>query len=177
MDVKIVETGDGGDLVKTAKDIVVIDGLENMPYLALFGGNVSASTPVKKLTSEQNFDWWGNSLLIPNNPGVQFNSETERALNTIPLTSAGRSLIENAVRMDLKFMKTFARVAIAVAIVATDKIVIGIQLFEPDNQQKREFIYIWDATKRELDILPTTSRGGTVSTDIGFDYTLNFVFI
>jgi hypothetical protein len=33
MDLKVIEEGNGGELVKTAKDLVVISGLQNMVYL------------------------------------------------------------------------------------------------------------------------------------------------
>src|SRR5687768_10027209 len=148
MDLQLIEdNGNGGDLVKNPKDLSVIEGFQNMPYLAMFGGCVEASTG-KRLASEQAFDWLGNSLLFANESGLQMNSETERALNNTPLTSSGRAIIENAVKTDLKFMKEFCRVGVSVTIPQTDKVVIGIRLIEPDNLQQRDFIYIWDATRR-----------------------------
>lgn len=176
MDLLLVEEGDGGDLVKTRNDLQVIEGLQNMAYLAMFGGNVAASSTNKRLATEQDFSWWGNLLTFPNNQDLQFNSETERALMNTPLTSSGRTIIEQAVKTDLKFMKDFCRVSLAVSIVATDKIVIGIRLQQPDNLQERQFIYIWDATRSEL----TMSSGGSGvagGPNQFFEYTLDFQFI
>lgn len=150
MDLKLIERGNGGDLFKSKKDLCVIDGLENMVYLALFGGNREASTPITRLESEQAFDWWGNSLLFPDDPGLQFNSLTERTLHNVALTSAGRVQIESAVKQDLEFMRPFARVGVAVSIPETDKVVIGVQLQEPDNLDQRQFLFVWDATRAEL---------------------------
>src|SRR5688572_6826679 len=105
MDLKLIVDGNGADIVKTTKDLVVISGLQNMVLLALFGGNVEASTPTKRLPTEQAGDWWGNSLFFPDDPERQFNSLTERTLNTVALTSSGRVRIEQAVLKDLEFMK------------------------------------------------------------------------
>jgi hypothetical protein len=177
MDLQIIETFDGGDFVKTGKDIALIDGFQNMPYLGMFGGNPGNPTPLKRLETEQAFDWWGNSLLMQQEPGMQFNSETEHALNTVPITSAGRTLIEQAVRNDLKFMKTFAKVSIAVSIVGVDRILIGVRIQEPDNIQQREQIYIWDATRKELNLKGAKSTSGAAPSEFGFDYILDFVLL
>lgn len=150
MDIKVIDEGNGGELVKTAKDLVVISGLQNMIYLALFGGNVSASTPVKRLATEQASDWWGNSLFFPDEPGRQFNSLTERTLNSVALTSSGRVRIEEAVKKDLEFMKDFAEVSVSVSIPELDKVMIEVQAQEPDNIEEQAFQFIWDATKGEL---------------------------
>jgi phage gp46-like protein len=152
MDLKVIETGNGGDIVKTPRDLTVISGLENMVYLGMFGGNPEQSTPSKRDVSEQAFDWWGNSLLMPNDPGRQFNSITERVLNETALTSSGRKTIEEAVLKDLEFMKPFAQVSVSASIPATDKVVIEITVKEPSNLQEKKYVYIWDATKNELTV-------------------------
>ena len=152
MDLKVVESGNGGELVKTPKDLAVISGLGNMVYLALFGGNVKASTPQKRLESEQAFDWWGNTLFSANDPNVQFNSLTERTLNTVALSSSGRVRIEQAVLKDLDFMKDFAKVSASVSIPETDKVIISVRIEEPDNLEKQAFTFIWDATKNEVTV-------------------------
>lgn len=149
MDLEVIETGNGGDLVLKGNDLAFIFGFQNMPYLALFGGNVEASTPVERIPSEQAFDWWGNSLL-PNKPEVQFNSLTERTLNNVAVNSAGRLEIENAVKKDLEFMDAFAKVSVDVSIVSTDRVRILVSILEPENLDPKEFQFIWDFTKQEL---------------------------
>jgi len=176
MDLLLIETGNGGDFVRTKNDFRMIDGFQNMVYLALFGGNTQASTPTQRLDSQQAFDWWGNSLLMPNDQGIQFNSETERMLMKTPLTSSGRILIEDAVRSDLKFMKEFATVSVAVSIISDNRVAIGVKAQEPDNVQKRDFIFLWDATRQELDIVIDENINGQPSGN-GFDYILDFVLL
>ena len=150
MDLELRETNDGGDIIKNSKDVSVIFGFENMPYLAMFGGNVEESTPLIRKKNQQSFDWWGNSVLFPNDTSVQLNSETEMVLNTVALNSFGRGLIEKAVKNDLEFMKDFAEVTVDVSLESPSRAVIGIKLVKKDNLQKREFIYIWDYTTKEL---------------------------
>lgn len=150
MDLQLRETGNGGDFIKKPKDLAVIYGFQNMVYLALFGGNVASSTPVRRLESEQAFDYWGNTLLWKDDPSVQFNSETERVLNQVALNSSGRVTIEEAVKKDLQFMKPFAKVEVSVSVLGLDKIQISVVLTKPDNIERVEYIYIWDATVSEL---------------------------
>lgn len=104
MDLAIVETGSGGDLQIEGNDLAKVYGIENQPYLAMFGGNIEADT-VSNQVLEQSLDYWGNSLLIPNNESAQFNSKLERALLTTPLTSAGRIKLINLVTQDLLFIR------------------------------------------------------------------------
>lgn len=176
MDVSVYESGNGGDLVKNAKDIKVIYGFENFPYLAMFGGNIKASTPTKRIASEQAYDFWGNTLFLQSNPAAQFNSETERALSDNPLTSSGRLQIESAIKKDLDFMKSFAIIKVATKIYSTDVLIIGISIRQPDNIQQKDFIFIWNATKLEL--YDKESGGGVLPPELSniFDYTFDFTF-
>lgn len=179
MDLELKETGNGGDVIKNTNDLSVIEGFENMIYLGLFGGNVASDTPQQRLDTEQAFDFWGNNLLLPNDPSTQFNSQTERTLNTVVLNSAGRVIIEEAIKSDLAFMNSFAQVAVDVVIISTDRIAIGIMVRQPDNLQEREFVYIWDATNKELtdrEFATITSGGSSPAPDrrtwdFSFSYT------
>lgn len=150
MDLQLRETGNGGDFIKKPKDLSIIYGFQNMVYLALFGGNVLASTPVRRIESEQAFDYWGNTLLWKDDPSVQFNSETERTLNNVAINSSGRITIEEAVKKDLQFMRSFATVEVNVSLLGLDKIQIDVSLVKPDNIQRVEYKYIWDSTVSEL---------------------------
>lgn len=131
-DVAILETLNGGDLQLRGNDLATVGSIENMIYLAMFGGNIEEVTSPKFVQS-QSFDWWGNSLLMPNSPDQQFNSLTEKTINTTPLTSSGRVIIENAIKKDLEFFKSFgASVEVTVEIVATDKIRVKIRVTIPE---------------------------------------------
>jgi len=150
MDLQLIETGNGGDLFLLGSDLAQVQGFENMPYIALFGGNVLQSTPQTREPNEQAFDWWGNALLMPNLPSQQFNSQTERVLNSVSLTSGNLSTIQNAVNADLDFMKEFADISVSVSIISVNTVKIQIEIKEPDNLTANQFIYIWDGTAKDL---------------------------
>lgn len=157
-------------------DLKVTEGFQNMIYLAMFGGNVEASTPVTRLESEQAFDFWGNTFLTGDR-SIQFNSETEMVLRTTALTSSGRLKIEQAVKSDLAFMKSFAEITVVVTISAIDRVDIQINVRELGNLVSREFIFIWDATKQELlndddEYIPPPPD--TPDVPLQFDYKLDF---
>lgn len=175
MDIEVEQTNDGGDLVKTAKDFSVISGFQNMPLLALFGGNVLESTPIQRKANEQRFDYWGNSFM-EDNPAIQFNSETERVLNNTALNSNGRSVIEQAVKKDLKFMTEFAQIGVSVTIPGIDRVIIAIMVLQPDNLEDRGFVFLWDATKRELDSSEFMPAGHIFSGEGIFDFTFDSSF-
>ena len=59
-DLKLIETGSGGDIVFNGIDVEVIDGFENMPYLGIYGGNIEQNTK-EFLPAEQRFDFWANN--------------------------------------------------------------------------------------------------------------------
>jgi len=168
MDLKIIESNDGGDLVKLTNDLSVIFGFENVMYLAMFGGNIKQSTPIVRDLSQQAFDWWGNNLYMPNDIKIQMNSETERALLSYPLTSSGRIYIENAIKVDLQVMSDYVIVTVDSQITGPDRLEILITLVKPTNLQSVTFVYIWNATLQELS-MNTTQIGNT------FDYNFDAV--
>lgn len=180
MDCAIIENGNGGDLVKNPKDLLLFFGFENMVYLAMFGGNVEQSTPSKRLVAQQDFAWWGNNLLMTNDASIQLNSATERALNTVPLTSSGRVQIDNFIKTDLQFMEEFVNLTVETAITATDRLEISLRLQKPDNLQSTQFVYIWDATLHELNF-NVVSPGNVIpiggrTWDTSFDWTFGPFF-
>ena len=155
MDLVLHETGNGGDLQLKGNDLDVSASIFNQIYMALFGGNPSASTTGEELITEQRQDWWANSLVYQDLPELQQNSTLERVLNEVALNSSGRLQIEEAVKNDLAFLKDVAEISIETRITDIDRVEIRIFAQEPDNEQKQEFIFIWDATKQEVIVLET----------------------
>lgn len=174
MDLLLLETSNGGDLVLRGIDLAQTEGWDNMVLIALFGGNVAMSTPDERAANEMAYDWWGNSTLMPNNPSQQFNSQTERALNTIPLTSGNLIYIQNAINADLEFMQPFAEVTVTVAIIGVDKVRLQILVKEPNNVTQKEFLYIWDGTKQDLLGAPNYQPPVPQTQQNGLQYGLQF---
>lgn len=150
IDLKIYDTDDGGDIFLRGNDMVTVEGFVNMPYIAMFGGNVKENTPARREVGQQAFDYWGNAFLA--NEAIQYNSNTERVLQEVALSSSGRILIEEAVKKDLQFMQAFAEVTISVEVTGNDKIQINIKIQEPDNLQAKQFVYVWDGTLTDLTV-------------------------
>lgn len=169
VDTLLVESGNGGDLLLRGRDVATAFGWENMVYMAMFGGNPAHPTPRTRPEGEQAFDWWGNGLIAPNDVTVQFNSLTENALNTVALTSAGRVLIEDAVKKDLAFMSAFANLTIAVTITGVDRLQIAISIARPDNLQSEQLIYLWDGVDGTL-TLNNTQLIGDFNNDFSNDF-------
>ncbi len=147
-DIKIYETGNGGDINVLGNDLESVYSFENMPYLGMFGGNVEQSTQQVGENDEQRFDFWGNSFLP--DFGSQFNSLTERGLINIPITSEGRILIENAVKADLRFMEDFAVINIVVRVISDDQLNIDVSINQPNVLQNLQFQFIWNAATGEI---------------------------
>lgn len=121
MDLAIIETNDGGDVQLKGSDLAMIFGIENQPYLALFGGNIEQLPSIKN--PEQSLNYWGNDLLYFSDTAMQFNSFTEISFDTVPLTSSGRVQLENAMKRDLDYLKKLNAIfTVSVTIVSTDRI-------------------------------------------------------
>jgi len=109
-DILIYEAGGGGEILLRGKDVVTVNGYENSPFLAMFGGNK-----------------WLFNYLIPTDP---YASQTEQTLATTPLTSAGRVIIERAINADLNYLKQISGTTytIATAITAPNRLEITINI-------------------------------------------------
>lgn len=135
MDIAITEAdGNGGDIVLVGNDLAMVFGIENMPYLGMFGGNPGYVTK-NKVQEEQSFDWWGNNLLMPGDQSLQFNSLTEMMLRSVALNSSGRIQIEESIKKDLEFLSQNATIKVSVTIVSTDRINVEITIIQSDSSK------------------------------------------
>jgi len=124
IDLLLMMSGTGGDLVLHGDDLATTTGYENQPILAQFGGDGS---------------WWGNALLDPP-VEIQFSSKTEQALKDNVLNSAGLQNIENAMLADLQYLQddiTGTTVTVNCTIAAANRLDALITI----NGQK--FFYQW----------------------------------
>lgn len=144
MDVKIKETGSGGDLIFENGDIQLTSEVYNQPYLAHFGGNKEESTP-DYLEGTERLDYWANALFLPENE--QLNSSFEKMLNNTELSSSGRVKLERAASEDLEFLDGFADTTSDVSITSVDKILLAETLTKNNNEN---FTYIWTEAKDEI---------------------------
>lgn len=128
MDILIYETGQGGDFVLQGNDIARVLGVENGPYLAMFGGT----------------GHWAD-YMTPDNP---YNSKTEEVLKNTPLTSAGRIAVLNAVNEDLEYLNATPGTTWTVNVSITASNRWKIEVFINGEQ----FIKEWDPVENNLTI-------------------------
>ncbi len=149
-DLNIFETGSGGDISILSDDLLIGESLYNQVYLALFGGNIEASTKESYVINEERLDYWGNSLIWKNNKSVQFNSETERTIQNTTLNSSGRLTIIQAVNKDLAYLDSIINFTVDVQINGSDNLKISVYFTEKTNQQDRVIEMIYDKAKKEI---------------------------
>lgn len=149
-DILLYETGSGGDFSILSNDLVLGDTLYQQFYLALFGGNIKASTKSKYLDNEERFDYWGNSLVWPKQKNRQFNSETERTLQEVVLNSSGRLKIIQSVNNDLAYLSGVVNFGVEVSLFTQNKLAITITFTGKTNQQDKSLQFVFDSSKNEV---------------------------
>ena len=149
-DLHVFESGSGGELALLSGDLVLVESLYQSIYLALFGGNVEASTIGNEIPSEERSDYWANTLIFQNRPSKQYNSETERTLSSTPLNSSGRLKIEASVKQDLQFLSDIVEADFDVSILAENKVEISVTMRSISNQADKQIQFIWDNAKKEV---------------------------
>lgn len=149
-DIHLYESGDGGEMLILNNDLALTELLLQQVYIALFGGNVEANTDNNVLPTEQRFDWWGNGLFFTENQSEQFNSNTERTLNTTTLNSAGRLTILSAVQQDLSYLSDVANATYDVELLTYNRVRIIVNFTPKDNQQNKVLQLVYDNAKNEL---------------------------
>ena len=150
MDILLAATPDGGDYVLKGNDVESTSELFNQIYLAFFGGNVEQSTKRDYAIGEQRKDWWANALVFPEDATKQFNSNTERTLRNISLTSAGRIELEESMKLDLAYIQDLGKTEVSVYLISSTQINMQVIITEPTGGQPQEFSVIWDAARNQI---------------------------
>jgi hypothetical protein len=83
-DIAIRKIADGTDFLLLNNDLAVTTGYENLPLLLMFSGSGK---------------WWANQLFFSSNP---YQSNTEAALQSNTIGSAGLNAITAAITQDLQ---------------------------------------------------------------------------
>lgn len=147
MDFKIVDNGNGGDLVFANGDIQLTSEVYNQPYLARFGGNLKNSTTDEFKQGEIHGDWWANALFLQGNPNEQLNSKFEQQLDKVAYDLKGRKILEAVAIEDLAYLKGFAKVDTTLSLPKLDKIQLNDNVTNDNNVN---FSYIWNDAKSEI---------------------------
>lgn len=149
-DIALFESGGSGDFSIVNDDLLMGESLYQQIYLALFGGNLEASTKQVYTDKEERFDYWGNSLIWNDVKSIQFNSETERAIQNNALNSSGRLAIIQAINLDLGYLSSIITFQVDVSINSSNKLSIIVNFTEKTNQQERTLVLLYENAKKEL---------------------------
>ena len=158
MDIELTETFDGGDFILKETqdetgvfyDLQLDGGMTTAVYLSHFGGNVEASTTGNEKPGTLRADYWGNAL-IPDTPASQANSELERALLELPLTSGNLLKIEDRARVDLAWMldEGIAKTIENEVIILAPEKVQGIDTIN-ESETNTDFEAYWEFDKNRV---------------------------
>lgn len=157
MDIELTETHDGGDFILVEvqdetgvfHDIQLDGGLSTAVYLSHFGGNVEASTTGNEKPGDLRADYWGNAL-IPDDPDAQANSELERALFELPLTSGNLLKIEDRARVDLAWMVSqgiASAISVEVSILRPEFVEVADTIEQSDVNTDFEAFWTFDKNR------------------------------
>lgn len=144
----IFEDGNGGQLSFKNGNIERTESIFMIAYLNMFGGNIEASTKKDNVPGALNDDWWGNDK--SENSRSWVNSETERILRGLALTSGNLAKIKAAVKYDNKDLEDYGTVTYDVSYPGINKVLITITIKEPEKKNSNSLKIIWDATKSEV---------------------------
>lgn len=146
IDFVLYETFSGGSkfFYNKDKDLQTTRSLFTYVYVLVFGGNVEATTNGSELPRQKRYDYWGNACFYQNTPEKWFNSEFEKAINKVELSSTGRVELENALKADLKRLEPFGELTATVRIVGSDFIAAEIFL-----EDVGKFSLTWKANLEE----------------------------
>lgn len=152
-DISTTLTPSGGEWFVDGSDLALTSSIYQQILLAICGGNVESSTTGDEPPSgTKRTDFWGNSFL-KNNPSAQFNSDYERTVTTVALSTSNLQKISDAARSDITFLEdlgVLVIVAVDTYLLGVDRVETSIEVREPTNLESQEYSFIWDATRGEI---------------------------
>lgn len=141
-DVKLFQTGDGGEIVVDGGIVEMSGGLETAVYLSLFGGNEDDDG-----RDENPHTWWGNLDEI--DPARRYRSETQNLLRAIPATSNNLRRIEDAATRDLAWLESSnvtSSVQVEATIPGVNRVKLTIDIEAYGEKFRFEFVENWKAS-------------------------------
>lgn len=148
LNISLFEDGNGGQMVLKNNEIIQTSSLATLAYIAMFGGNVEAETQKENAPGELKFDWWGNDPTKPSTTWI--NSQTERVLRGIEISSSSLFTIQQAVENDVKSLEEFGDITVVVTFPGLNKVQIVITISEPSIKKNTRLSLVWDATRSEI---------------------------
>ncbi len=155
MEIRVKENLDGGDFVLIEvedetglfHDLQLDGGLETPIYLSHFGGNVKANTTGNEEPGILREDWYGNAF-VSEDPDRRANSDLERALIELPISSGNLLKYEDAAEDDLAWLINngiAASVASEAVITAPESVKVTDTVEQPENDT--DTVAVWEFEK------------------------------
>jgi len=142
MDVLLFQTNDNGEIEIEGGLVTLSPGLDTSAYLSLFGGNW------KDDGSQNNRQtWWGN--LDESDPAMQYRSETQYLLGTIPATTGNLKRIEDAARRDLQWLTDEGAansVTVSASLIGLNRVKIAIVIRAEGDEAEFNYTENWRAS-------------------------------
>lgn len=148
-DVKLTHTSEGGDVEITSGLIEMSGGLETAVYISMFGGNEDDTT------------WWGN--LDETEASRKLESETQKLLKALPLTTGNMLRVEEAVLRDIKWLTEggiASSITVEVRLPDLNVLQIDISISAYGEETDFQFVENWKSTT-----VPVPEGIGSVSID------------
>lgn len=98
MDMKLISTPDGGEIVLEAGVLQLSNGIREAVMLSWFGGNFEDSGEPQDLAKT----WWAN--FDEDDEASRYRSRTQYVLTAMPYTTGNRVKLEQAMADDLAWM-------------------------------------------------------------------------
>ncbi len=142
------EDGNGGQLTLRSFEIEQTESIYTMVYLAMFAGQLQEATTKETVSGELFFTWWGNDT--NDNSDKWINSNTERVLRGIELSSQSRFVIQRAVESDMQSLSQLGEFEVLITYPALNRVEINITIKEPGIKDSERLVLLWDATRNEI---------------------------
>jgi phage gp46-like protein len=134
----MTHTSDGGEIEYLNGQPTMSDGIFNLVYLSLFGGNEQDSG----LQGDDNKQWWGN--FGETDVSKKYRSETQHLLRSIPAIPANMRRIEDAAQRDLAGLEVIKSATAAVSLVAMNKVAIDLEIeVRSGTRHQFQFLSTW----------------------------------
>lgn len=141
-DILLFQTDDDGEITVEDGIVEMSGGLETAAYLSLFGGNEDDDG-----LRDNIFTWWGN--LDETDPAMEYRSETQNLLQSLPATTGNLRRIEEATKRDLAWFiekKVASLVDATASMPGLNRIKLIVKIEAEGEESTFEFVENWKAS-------------------------------
>lgn len=132
-------TLDGGNIEIVSGQVTVSNGVWNMVYLAIMGGNEDDSGD----EVDDPKQWWGNRGEVV--PERQYRSRTQYVMADYPATTSNMAVLREAVEFDLgQLGSALESVSVSVRLTAPKRVRFTVEVVVDSTRYNFEFEEAWE---------------------------------